>query len=713
MSERVRALRGDDSGAMLIVALIVITSVALVTGATLTLGGTDHRATAVLKGVAGTSYTGDTAAKVAINDLRLGSQAPGWVAPTFPGLWSDWVFTDNADGTGCFGADGTTPKHNLELKNLYPRAGDQTADGSARVECSTVSGTGIFGAGAGVGIDDPDPTDSFARSLTTVGTTGSHGMTLKPLGTGNTAAMPVRGGVASKSYITVDNGALVTDGYVKAEGTCTGVIISQPAKACDSPGSVPMPVTPPSPLTAVPAYQDPRAYSATASVVAQRCRFQPGFYNNAQALSAAVNSCTIARFASGKYYFDFNDEKHGGQNIWNITKTVVGGEFVSGTIPAACLSPILNDPLPGVQFVFGGTSRITVSDTANVELCGPSNGGEPPLTLYQQPTGSTETSMTVPPTSAGNVDQRTGSAGGDKWTTGTVAPVTTPATSVQAAVAAADTSNVTWKLAGNNDDVGIDLRNFAGLASIPAGAHISSAELKVRYAKTSTQPLQVTVNSQTPANVAVGAPDATGWGTAQLAEQFRNLLADGAFDASKPILELRMMNGIKDNTLTIDAVSLSVTYAPASLKPAQDVVFVLAPGGNFQGKFVVQGATFAPKGYVNLDPGSSTSALVAFRWGLVASGVNLKAQPSTTFGYPLVSMPVAGTGLGNRVTIVDLKVYVCAEQATCASGGTHALTVRAMITDPPYTAWGTGPSPAKRPEPGRRRIEVLSWSEQR
>jgi hypothetical protein len=90
--------------------------------------------------------------------------------------------------------------------------------------------------------------------------------------------------------------------------------------------------------------------------------------------------------------------------------------------------------------------------------------------------------------------------------------------------------------------------------------------------------------------------------------------------------------------------------------------------------------------------------------------VNLKAQPSQQFGYPLVSMPVAGKGLGTKVTVVDLKVFVCVEQATCTTGGTHALTVRAMITDPPYTAWGSGPA---RPEPGRRKVEILSWSEQR
>src|SRR5688572_27396413 len=180
MMMRVRDVR-DDSGAMLIIALIVITSVAVVTGAVLSHGWTNFRATMSLEGVAGTSYTADTAAKVAVNNLRLGAKAPGWVTPTFPGLWTDWVYTNNADGAGCFGAEGTLPKNSLEMKNLYPRAGDQAADSSARVECSVVPGTGIFGAGSGVGIEDPDPTDAFARSLTTVGTTGAwQGMILKP-----------------------------------------------------------------------------------------------------------------------------------------------------------------------------------------------------------------------------------------------------------------------------------------------------------------------------------------------------------------------------------------------------------------------------------------------------------------------------------------------------------------------------------------------------
>ena len=709
MKTRRRGLR-DDSGVTLIIALLIITTVALVTGALLTQGSGSVRATVVLRGVAGTSYAADTAAKVAVNDLRLGSKAPGWHDPYFPGPWQDWVYTANADGAGCFGAEVDSAKppvpwNSLELDNLYPKTGDQTADSSARVECSVVPGTGIFGAGVGVGISDPDPTDSFARALTTVGTTGGlQGMTLKPLGTGNTAAMPVRGGIGSRSYINVTNGALVTDGYVKAEGSCTGVIVSSPAAVCNQPGSVSVPPTPAPPLTSVPTFRNPNDYAAS-------CVFQPGFYNNAQALSDAVNGCTTAQFTSGKYYFDFRDEERGtGQNVWNIAKTVIGGEYVGTSIPGGCKSPILNDPIAGVQFVFGGTSRITVSDTARVELCGPSNGGDPPTTLFQEQSGSTEAAVVVPPAAAGTVNELTGNGGGNKWTTGVVSPATTPATSVKDAIAAADTKNVTYTIAGNNDDVGIDLSNFPGLDTIPAGADVTSAVLQVKYTKASLKPLAVTVATQTPADVAISAPDATGWGQADLAAQLRSLLASGAFNSTRPVLQLRMMDASKNDTLTIDAVRLAVTYVPPSLRKAQDDRIIYAPGGNFHGVFVVQGATFTPNGYIDLDPGSFTTALVAFRWGVVASGVNLKAQPSQQFGYPLVSMPVAGHGLGNKVTAVDLKVYVCVGQSTCSSGGTQALTVRVMITDPPYTAWGGG---SARPEPGRRKIEILSWGEQR
>ncbi|MFC7505218.1 hypothetical protein ACOACQ_02675 [Nocardioides sp. CPCC 206347] len=713
MIKRLRKLR-EDSGMMLVVALLVITTIAVVTGVMLSHGWTNFRTTVALRGVAGTTYAADAAAKIAINNLRQGANAPGWTDPTFPGAWDNWVYTNNADGTGCFGAVGENPDNNLELNNLYPAAGDQTSASSARVECSSVPGTGIFGGGSGVGIEDPDPTDAFARALTTVGTSGAYqGITVNPLGTGGDAPLPVRGGVASKSFITVESGSLVTDGYVRAEGACSGDIVAGvddngvEQRFCNAAGTVPVPATPTSPLSSVPTYRDASSMG---------CNFQPGFYNNAAALSAAVNNCGTAYFASGQYYFDFVDEEHSGSNTWNITTTVLGGDITSPSdpsIPGRCVSPISRNSGNGVQFVFGNNSRITVSDTAHVELCGPTNGGDAPMTLYQQQSGSTASPVVVPEASAGTVDQKTGNGGGFKWTTG----VPTPAgTTIRNAIASPDALSYSWLVAGNNDDVGMDLRDFPGLSAIPAGSDITSAQVRVKYRKSSARNLTVTVNGQTPSNVAISAPSptptptTTEWGSADIASQLRTQLQGGSFNATRPTLELRLLDAAAADTLVIDAVTLSVTYVPPTLRAATDnIMFINAPAGNFHGEFVIQGATFAPNGFVRLVPGSFDDALVAFRWGLVARGVDFKAQPSQTFGYPLVSIPDAGVGLGNKVTVVDLKVYVCVQAGTCATGGKHALTARVMITDPPYDTSGTFEGI---PEPGVRQIKVLSWAEQ-
>ena len=70
MLRRVRP--GDDRGALLIIAIVVITVVALVTGFVLTQGDGSLRATVALRDVARASYAADGAAQVAINDLRTG-----------------------------------------------------------------------------------------------------------------------------------------------------------------------------------------------------------------------------------------------------------------------------------------------------------------------------------------------------------------------------------------------------------------------------------------------------------------------------------------------------------------------------------------------------------------------------------------------------------------------------------------------------------------
>ena len=119
-----RVRPGDDRGALLIIAIIVVTVVALVTGFVLTQGDGSLRATVALRDVARASYAADGAAQVAINDLRTGYNVGN-------GEPNPWYYT-NAVGTGCFGYDGaagsTTPKDTLVLDSLIPKQGADTAE---------------------------------------------------------------------------------------------------------------------------------------------------------------------------------------------------------------------------------------------------------------------------------------------------------------------------------------------------------------------------------------------------------------------------------------------------------------------------------------------------------------------------------------------------------------------------------------------------------
>jgi hypothetical protein len=171
-------------------------------------------------------------------------------------------------------------------------------------------------------------------------------------------------------------------------------------------------------------------------------------------------------------------------------------------------------------------------------------------------------------------------------------------------------------------------------------------------------------------------------------------------------------------SLSVDQVTLTVTYTTTSTPPPPPPVtttvlltpwsstenFIDSAGGNpgHPARFVVQGATYAPNGVVHIEDGQED--IIAFRWGLVAWGVNFKTYPQILFGMPLVSIPAPGPGLGSNVTAVDLTVFVCVDG--CPSGETKALQVRVLITDPPYP-------PTGHPTVGNRRIQVLSWARQR
>lgn len=706
----------SDQGAILIFALIIITTVALVTGVVLAKGWGNFAATVALRNVAGQAYAADDAAKLAINDMVYGgsSTVPSSVA-TYPnganGSPSGWVFDNNTDGTGCFGKNATTgaPLDNLTFQNVYPAVSSASAQ-TATVVCTPVFGTGLFGGGGGPD-GPPAATDPFARALTTLGTGGSptsscnpssvtDGITIKGLGSG--AGIPTRGGIESKSFVDVCAGMLQSNSDVIAAPplatNCVGSIISKNGSGCTT-GFI-TPDTPSPELTSVPTYRDP---------LTQGCSFQPGFYNNATVLSSAVNACSTAYFASGDYYFDFGDNKP-----WDIKTTVVAGVSTGNGIPGACVSPINSPTTDGVQFVFGGSSQITVEDTGFVEICGSRNRNSPgvtkaPLTLFQLQSGSPPSTVDVPSAASGNVTTLT--SGKNDPFLAVLLPSTLTLTPALAGTTVPNTT-ATWTSSAKNDTGELDLQNFAGLSSIPVGSTITSAKLNVTYTNGlsgSGNTFVAGVSGQT-GNVPVASSGTDTDITALLNNDFA--FTTGGFTSTDPTIQLQITGSNKGDTFAVDAASLTVSYTPPALRAATAPGNFITSGGNFKGAFVVQGATYAPNGYISLVPGSCPTAcpvkqgLVAFRWGAIAWGVTFQSQPSQTWGYPLVSIPDTG-GQGPTVTDVDLRVFLCTGAGPCPTTGSPALTSRVQFTD------GTDSNGIVSPVAGQRQVQVLSWAEQR
>ncbi len=242
----IRARRRGEEGAALVLALILVTVIALALGALLTRTDTSVRVTVGLRDQAAATYDADGALQAAINNLRNSSY-------------------NDSPGQKCFGSSNT-----LQLDNFY--GADSAAVTCAAdpkrvlIQCPSLSqcnrpGNAILSLGRVAGEDGlhiDQPTGSTFR---------------------------VHGNVFSNSNINVFNGALNTNASVWARTTCSGVIQSTPPPDCnygstpnvlgDDPGYVPLATIAALPHRSLPACTTPN------SVI----RFQPGYYDDAYGLS--------------------------------------------------------------------------------------------------------------------------------------------------------------------------------------------------------------------------------------------------------------------------------------------------------------------------------------------------------------------------------------------------------------------------------------------
>ena len=107
---------------------------------------------------------------------------------------------------------------------------------------------------------------------------------------------------------------------------------------------------------------------------------QPGYYDDATALTAVSGCGMTVVFAPGTYWFDFhNAEVSGattavptGSDVWTVNNRstyIIGGTAAGWsngpppTFPGACVSPLLNQTAQGVRFV--GIDSLNIDDTAD------------------------------------------------------------------------------------------------------------------------------------------------------------------------------------------------------------------------------------------------------------------------------------------------------------------------------------------------------------
>lgn len=354
----------DDSGASLVLALVMVTVFSIIVAAVLTFADTSLRTTMVLRDQAADAAGADGAADIAVNALRHG-------------------YFDGSAG-GCFGPSDNT----LELREFYqPRTGAAT---SAAVVCEEdAARSGPMG-------DSVPPAIVPPQALLTLATAGQTGLDI------NTGGRDVRvqGDVFANSTINVTAGSLTGSAGVRAVGACTGTgtVTAAPPPECPSglPAMAGPGYRPPVETTVL---NTPPDCGANPTDALEVFTFSPGRYTDLDGLNG-LDRCTtpILYFKAGTYYFNFtsmNDEP------WTIRNAyVVGGTAPDGqppvhdlvpALPGWCQSPVPPTPYRsswphpapdlGVRFVFGGNSRIRF-ENSQVELCGDYSATEPPIVLH-------------------------------------------------------------------------------------------------------------------------------------------------------------------------------------------------------------------------------------------------------------------------------------------------------------------------------------------
>lgn len=679
----------DDTGASMLMALGLTMFLGLMIGSLLTYSAAGLRTGKATDSGTTNTYDLDGALKTAVNQIR------------------------NSD------------YNNDEGATLCPDLDVPASDGTPiRVTCAPATTSG--GSSERVAITTANRPGQAVLTLgTKVGETG--------IGQESGTAFPVQGKVFSAGPISAGAGSLESiDSAIVAKGSCTGTVISR-----DASGEV-VPTVCDAPATGFPA--DP-AYARPTSGLTYRAlpvcdasstvEFLPGYYDDAVGLSDmmdGVGPCAGKTFlftanatTVGYYYFDFHNGEGGGlptgSRVWTINDPdaeVIGGtpqgwvpDVSAPAVPGACISPLTSTTNKGVQFIFGGDSRIRLT-AGGLEVCG-QYATTPPFAMFGTVSGSdTVTSSTLVTNGLG-----TNPTAGPEFTN----PARITTTDNIAATALVDASANTAVTAS----VVVDLP----VTAIPAGSVLTSAKLYIVHRDNnadSTSRLALLQVSAAP--LRAGAPALTGVpqpktyvdgpaGTVYHSDILDVLPSLAAEMHDYPFVGLRVRydaGAVFPNVVTenLDSIKLILSYKKAAVR-GQAVAITGVNGvastvncvGAFPGcplletdagrtELSLQGTLYAPLATVNLRLTNAPAVLI--RSGIVVRSLRTAVTPEPDFTGPLIEIPTVSTGAQS------LDVYFRAYVA-----GKVLATARVRFAT-------AGTFPADPPTPGRRNITVVSWT---
>jgi hypothetical protein len=677
----------DDSGASLLMALGLVTFIGLVIGSLLTYSATSVRATKATDTRAARTYDTDGSLKTAVNQVR----------------GSDF---NNEPGTSC------------------PGVSVLNSDGStATVTCTAGAGTGAS--------SEQVPVTAANRPgqavLTLSGNAAEPGITQK-----SGAAFRVQGKVFSSGPVDAGTGTLESvDAQVTAKGTCTGTVVSRNAQGalvptvCSAAAGL---------IPADPAYAQPTAglvYRALPSCgTDSTVDFLPGYYDDAVGLSNMMNgagACAGKTFlfrpaaggGVGVYYFDFHNGEGGGlpagSRVWTVDDAkavVVGGTPLgwvpdAGTpvVPGSCVSPLRATANNGVQFVFGGDSRLHLK-AGSMELCGQYSSTAPPVALYGAKTGAD--------TVAGPATLRTDGTGLN--TTGGppfLDPTRITATDGNPASVLIDATNTPAGVLST-----VVVQGFAPPTPIPAGSILTAAKAVIVHrdnnATSDSRLARVALYAQTtrpggPVLANVPQPlayqdGATGTAfhtdTLDLLSSLATEVHDNGYVGMGFRYEVAVAQPSKV-TENLDSIQVVLTWRPPAVRGETVAVngrancVGLYPDGcdllesePDTTALVVQGTLYAPYAHVDLRLSGAVAAV--FGCGIVVRALQVQITAAASYSGPLIEVPSTSGGP------LALELYF---RAAVAGKIVGTARVRLPATDPTAA-----------PTAGRRSVSVLSWT---